>query len=167
MMRWDDDPSPFVEWGKPVTLDMLKVAVRNMISAELVTRPNGNVGSFVRDSITIDAHAADHMAGHLAIELRAFVLAEKKDVHTEVSRLLVLEIEVPASPWHMFRHNHRGAWWMRWLRRPIRYATHRKSGELHASLTRYLTYPHADVPFRGMGSPVQMWSVSSDLREQP
>lgn len=165
-MRWDDDPGPIVERGTSVTLDMLKVGVTRMLSQELVSRRDRAVGSFVRDSITIDAHAAEYLRGQLAVDLRAYVLAEKKDVHTDISRLLVLEVETPATPWHHFRHNHRDAWWLRWIRRPIRYTTHRKTGEMRVDMTRYLTYPHADVPYREFGPPVQAWMVTDHVVER-
>jgi hypothetical protein len=143
--------------GQQVTLELLKVGVRRLLSSEFVNE----VGSFTRESVTIEARMADYIAQSLAVDLRAFVLGKKSDVYTETSKPLTLEITVPATPWHMFRQTHGSAWWMRWLRTPIRYTTHRRTGTMSASLTRYLTYPAADVPYREFGAPVTVWRTDS------
>ena len=139
--------------GEPLTLDMLKVAVQRRVSPHL--------GAFVRESLTLDARAAEMLTGDLVVELRAYLLAEKREVWTERSAPLTLDIVVPATPWHHFRHLHAGAWWQRLIerRRPIRYTIHKRTGQMTASLTRFLTYPHADVPYRGpqLGPPVTYW----------
>ena len=130
--------SDFIDAEKR-TLEMLKVGVYRAVSRELM-----NDAQFVGRTADT-SFMADYLGNTMAVQLRAYVLAEK--VHDDFR---VLKFDSPASWWQHFKLTY-ASYFPRWFlrRRPVRFRTTEKPIHLEA----YHGYPDARIPLpRSSGS---------------
>lgn len=109
-------------------------------------------GTTVADTACLSVHE-DDIAGQLVYKLTAEVLAER----LETGRF-ERTVRVPATWWEHLKRDHAPAWFTR--RFPVRYTPL----TLAVDLSRWATYPHATVPLPGLGPPVVVDNLSSDVR---
>jgi hypothetical protein len=133
-----------------VTLDWIKVAATNRVSAEFA------------ETLTADV-IRDEVWRHLVYQLTAQVLTERLP-SGDVRESKTFNIDVPASPWQQYKRDHAASWWLRWLvrRRPPVQRRHSLTGELAVDVTRYWAYPEARVE-RQMGRSVRVAVLNQDV----
>ena len=120
--------SDFIEAEKR-TLEMLKVGVQRVVTRELM-----NDAQFVGRTADT-SFMADYLGNTMAVQLRAYVLAEK--VHDDFR---VLKFDSPASWWQHFKLTYFPRLFLK--RRPVRFRTTEKPIHLEA----YHGYPDARIP---------------------
>lgn len=78
---------------------------------------------------------------------------------------------VPTSSWQMFKEEHQGAWWMRWLvtRRPALRTAHTRRIEFEAEWKDYAVYPWQSVAptLPRLGTPVRHVQLMIQVDEKP
>lgn len=94
----------------------------------------------------LQAHR-DAVVGDLIFRLRAYVLSQHLDRHTETASQEV-EFRVPASWWQHYKRDvlarHRlTRWFVRW--RPARTEVHTRTATLTASWEQYATFPESEI----------------------
>ena len=119
--------SEFIDAEKR-TLEMLKVGVYRAVNRELL-----DDAQFVGRTADT-SFMADYVGNTMAVQLRAYVLAEK--VHDDFR---VLKFDSPASWWQHFKLTYFPRWLLR--RRPVRFTTTEKTVHLEA----YHGYPDARI----------------------
>lgn len=64
-----------------------------------------------------------------------------------------LYFDIPETTWQMFKHRSQEKWWMRRFvaKHPVRYVTHSQTAKLDVHVTRYLTYPEAEIRSSRLG----------------
>lgn len=94
--------------------------------------------------------------GGMALKLGTTILAEKLPPD-RVIRPVSVVFNFPATPWQLFKYQHRDSSWLGWLakRWPVRMMSATKTATLSVELQKYHAYPKAkDLPPK-YGSPVK------------
>lgn len=136
-----------------VMLQRLKVATQQTISPS------------VAQSMKLDTWR-DELLDALVYQLRAYVLAQHLDKHTE-QRTEVVEFEVPDGWRQQWKQDHHDAagWVIRWLarRRPVRTRTLSRRVTLSATWDQYAAFPEATIIVDdSLGAPVR-WLTSEAI----
>jgi hypothetical protein len=93
--------------------------------------------------LTAGSSFMSFLTNDILVKLKAYVLSTKLPPHV-VHRTVEVPISQPASTWQMFKQQHAGTWWLRWLatRRPPRLTVvDTAKVTLEAEWKQMITYP--------------------------
>jgi hypothetical protein len=123
-------------------------------------------GSYRRSGPTAGRYVGSYSAGHLEVaqifdpmlvELRTYLLSDKlAEERIHESRTEDHECVRFATWWDHWKATYRGRWWMRWRKWTVRYNIehHPLTAKVVVDMTRYWTFPGADIYPSELGGPV-------------